>query len=516
MKTKFFLFILFLLTILSEFGFTQITFQKTYGGTGDNQSYCIQQTTDGGYIITATSNSMGLGYKDILIIKTNAHGDTLWTKTMGSSGIDVINSVRQTTDGGFIFAGIYAPPPSYSYVFLMKSDSTGNILWSKAYGNNLSQNSQSVQQTSDGGYILCGNFVQNNTSNDYLLMKTDASGFVSWAKAYGSNSSDVAYSVEQTNDGGFAFAGFSAGSMELIKTDANGNFLWSKYYGSGIGTCIHQTTDGGYALVGYSSGGFGASDIILKKTDSNGDIIWANRYGGINEERGHSFVQTSDGGYIISGTTIVSGLSQLLLIKTDATGGVLWSKVFGSSGFSDAGSVLQAADGGYAVLGKYGNSTNNSVYLVKTDSSGTSGCNQADTTLSFSTNSAPATPPGTSSNTIFISNVIPLMSVIATPPTVMTNTLCFTNSVMEPSIIENEIAITPNPSNGNFNILLNTSVGAGAIEIFNSIGQTVYLKEFVNTKITPVNLANVVSGIYFVKVNIGESSYCRKIIIEHD
>ncbi len=508
--------LLILTLMMVHFANGQITFQKAIGGIDDNQGYCIEQTTDGGYIIAGKSANFGLGYSDIFIIKTDANGDTLWTKAMGSTGIDVITSVRQTSDGGFIFAGVYAPPPSYSYAFLMKTTVNGNILWTQAYGNSLSQDAKCVQQTSDGGYIVCGNFVgTTGTSNDYLLLKTNSTGVASWAKSFGSNNSDFGYYVEQTNDGGYVFTGFGSGSIEVIKTDGNGNFVWSKNYGSGIGNCVRQTTDGGYAIAGYASGvGLGSDDIILKKTDSFGNVIWAYRYGGVSSEKGHTVSQTSDSGYIISGTITISGISKLLVVKTDSAGNLQWSKVYGSSGFSQTTCVQQTTDGGYIVLGKYGSTTNNSIYIVKTDSSGISGCNQADTTIYSFIDSTLATTVITTGNTVFLGNPLPAITVIEIPSSTSFNSLCFSNAILELPDSQNDFIIYPNPSNGNFTITFKERVNSGKVEVINTLGENVYSQSISNSSMINIQLNKNASGIYLVKAFNENEIYCKKLFVK--
>jgi hypothetical protein len=214
--------------------------------------------------------SFGAGSDDIFLIKTDVNGNIIWAKTYGETGGDYASSVQQTSDDGYIVAG------SMSDVFLIKTDANGNIIWAKTYGGTSWDYAYSVQQTSDGGYIVAGvTYSFGAGSWDIFLIKTDANGNVVWAKTYGGTSWDYAYSVQQTSDGGYIVAGwtdsFGAGYADifLIKTNANGNISWAKTYGGTGGdyaSSVQQTSDGGYIVAGSMN------DVFLIKTDANGNI----------------------------------------------------------------------------------------------------------------------------------------------------------------------------------------------------------------------------------------------------
>jgi hypothetical protein len=246
---------------------------------------------------------------------------------------EVAYSVQQTSDGGYIVAGW---TNLVNGALLIKTDMSGDVQWAKSYRIAYDNVAYSVQQTSDGGYIVAGwtNFWSGGHNYDAFLIKTNASGNVQWAKTYGGTNNDSAYSVQQTSDGGYILAGvtysFGAGGGDafLIKTNASGNVQWAKTYGgAGIDKFIsvQQTSDGGYIAVGYTSSfGAGGYDVFLVKTDANGNIIWAKTYGGWNNDIASSVRQTSDGGYIVAGTTwsFGTGNGDVFLIKTDANGNI--------------------------------------------------------------------------------------------------------------------------------------------------------------------------------------------------
>jgi hypothetical protein len=208
-----------------------VKFAKTYGGTSYDWAFSVQQTSDGGYIVAGGTASFGAGWEDIILIKTASNGNISWAKTYGGTHYDHASSVQQTSDGGYIVAGVtWSFGAGSGDIILIKTDANGNISWAKTYGGTNVDGASSVQQTSDGGYIVAGvTYSFGAGSGDIILIKTASNGNISWAKTYGGTNYDRASSVQQTSDGGYIVAGwtnsFGAGNEDvfLIKTDANGN-----------------------------------------------------------------------------------------------------------------------------------------------------------------------------------------------------------------------------------------------------------------------------------------------------
>ena len=318
-----------------------------------------------------------------MLIKTDINGDMMWDKIYNFSSIiysaEALD-VQQTSDGGYIMTGIglamNAPPNQpVADLLLIKTDVNGNMVWFKTYPT-LADFGESVLQTSDGGYIVAGTSCVSNQYGDVFLMKTDSLGNMMWNQTYNlaSGGSDInaGYSVQQTIDGGYVVCGItyinSIFNAFLIKTDSNGNQQWSQIYG-GNGTdrlsTVQQTSDTGFVLCGYSpSLTNGDWDIWLVKTDSNGNQQWEKRFdNGLNtHDKGYSAKQTLDGGYIITGIANLNGsswtsLNDLYLIKTDDNGIEQWSNMFVSCTIStnvsfdygSGNSVHQTSDGGYVI-----------------------------------------------------------------------------------------------------------------------------------------------------------------------
>ena len=229
-----------------------VQWNKSYGDFGSGYNYDVLPTNDGGYMLAGTAYRNG-----ILCIKTNKNGETLWCKEYdysGGEGALIVN----TTDGGYAIAGSsYSGYYGIGDMMLIKTNSNGNVLWSKTYGYG---RPLSLKQTTDGGFIIAGGPV----------IKTDASGNLSWSKTYeGTGAKDI----EQTTDKGFIISCITGNYAGLIKTDANGEVIWSRKYGGGqeYVSSVHQVKDGGYVIAGQTSAfGTGKIDLYLVKTDSNG------------------------------------------------------------------------------------------------------------------------------------------------------------------------------------------------------------------------------------------------------
>ncbi len=349
---------------------------RTYGGNDVDVAYSVQQTADGGYVVAGYTLSFGAGEGDFYLVKTNSQGDTLWTRTCGGSDWDVALSVQQTTDGSYFVGGYtWSFGTGGADFYLVKTNDLGDTLWTRTYGGSDDDGANSVQLTSDGGCIMAGHTNSFGAgSGDFYLVKTNSQGDTLWTRTYGGSDGDEAYSVQQTSDGGYVIIGNKHVDLWLVKTDSQGDTLWTSTW-RGISPywayyCVQQTTDSGYIVAGdaYSDGG--DNDFYLAKTNSTGMPLWERTYGGYGVDIPHSVQQTSDGGYIVAGRahSFGTGEGDFYLVKTNSQGDTLWTRTYGGSLYENALSIQQTADGGYIVAG----STNSfgagetDFYLVKT------------------------------------------------------------------------------------------------------------------------------------------------------
>ncbi|GAI32457.1 unnamed protein product, partial [marine sediment metagenome] len=212
-----------------------IEWEKSFGGSDREDGEAVQQTTDGGYIIVGSTYSYGAGRIDVYLVKTDASGNMEWEKTFGGSGWEEAFDVRQTTDGGYILAGYTCDV--YCDVYLVKTDASGNMEWEKTIDGGEDDLAYAVEQTTDGGYIIAGETSSYGADyGDVYLVKADASGNKEWDKTFGGSDYEMARSLQQTTDGGYIIAGFTAsygvnGDGYLVKTDASGNMEWEKTIG---------------------------------------------------------------------------------------------------------------------------------------------------------------------------------------------------------------------------------------------------------------------------------------------
>jgi hypothetical protein len=333
-----------------------------YGHSDLGQS--VEQTTDGGYILTGYTESYGAGDKDIWLIRTDKLGGIQWDKTFGGSSEDWGYSVEQTKDNGYILTGYTNSFGSGgSDVWLIKTDSSGNEEWNETFGGQGTDIGYCVQQTTDDGYIIIGSTTSYGAgSADVWLIKTNGTGVEQWNKTFGGTKDDEGYSGQQTEDGGFVVVGqtqsYGAGGLDvwILKTDANGHELWNKTYGlrrDDFGESIQQTADKGFIIAGTTYSYGYAGDVWLIKTDSSGNQEWNKSYGGSGEEYGHSVRQTTDGGYIVTGETMSYGQGDdnLWLIKTYSNGHKRWNTTFNGPLWEIGYCVRQTSDAGYIVTG---------------------------------------------------------------------------------------------------------------------------------------------------------------------
>ena len=413
MKKHLLLFIIILKSYLLS-AQPSIQWQKSLGGSGRDFAPTIEKTLDGGYIIagiTESNDSDVTGYRgnaDYWIVKINNSGSIEWKKTLGGTDKDYPYSIQQTSDEGYIVAGysisddidITGNHGQEDY-WIAKLNNAGVLEWQKSLGGSNNDIAYSIQQTSSGGYIVAGStkstdgditFHHGSISiqNDFWIVNLDSTGGIIWEKSLGGGSSDIAYSVKQTTDGGFIVAGNSnstdgdvtgnhgtSGNSDfwIVKLNSSGIIQWQKALGGDLGdfaASIQQTSDGGYIVAGnsFSSNGdvtlhygsFVDYDYWIVKLDSTGILMWQKTFGGTSTDMATSIRQTTDGGYIVAGYTNsddwdLMGLHGITfdydywILKLSDSGVIQWQKVLGGTKDDVAFSVQETSDNGFIVSG---------------------------------------------------------------------------------------------------------------------------------------------------------------------
>jgi len=282
--------------IVVTFGYTQAPdtlWTRTYGGPSNDVGNSIKQTSDGGYIIAGYTESFGAGQQDVWLLKTDPNGDTVWTKTYGTVYNDVANYVQQTADSGYVIVGTTQDDD----IWLIKTDHLGDSTWTKRYVTTyFVERGNCVQQITDGGYIITG--------RRYISL-------------------------------------LGPGCVVLLKTDANGDTVWCREYyfepahPSAGGYCVQETFNGGYIVAGFTTSPGPPCWGILLKTDLNGNSVWCNLYGGYDPDIWVlSVKETADSEYIACGRSRPLGLlshSALWMVKTNSQGSCLMMREYGDS-----------------------------------------------------------------------------------------------------------------------------------------------------------------------------------------
>jgi regulation of enolase protein 1 (concanavalin A-like superfamily) len=378
-----------MLILLSAYACAQSTNQSwfnAFGGSKPSGFNSVISTSDGGYAAVGYTSSYGNGTTNsstanVWLVKTYANGTEQWNRTYGGPLEDVGYGIVQTADGGYAIAGYETSlTNSTMMVWLLKTDTNGNMQWNKTYGAGLEDGAYSLCQTSDGGFIMTG-FSYNNTKGgwDAFLLKTDAEGNLMWNQSYGGSIKEVGHCVEQTSDGGYIFAGYTesygvqggniygegAENLWVVKTDANGTEQWNQTFGGynyDDSFAVQQLSDDGYMVAGttqsyYTNGtmmpAYDANATLrayLIRLDANGTMLWTKTYGGNYSSAIFSMDVVPDG-YVLAGTSYTpEGNENILVSKIALNGTGEWAYTYGGTK-NDVGYSIRLINNGFVVAG---------------------------------------------------------------------------------------------------------------------------------------------------------------------
>ncbi|MFH1538703.1 MAG: hypothetical protein ABIH66_07075 [bacterium] len=367
----------FIFVVYKPFDYVECatTWRKTFGGPGLDEASSVFHTSDGGYVVAGMSNSFGEGHGDLLVIKIDSLGELIWKHNYGGEKLEGAKSIIQTSDGGYLVAGF-----TWSYgegaadFWIVKLDEAGKKIWDKTYGGNEPDWAMDIIETSDGEYILTGQTMSFGAiSSDFLTIKLDRKGNMKWNLKSGGQGTDIPYAIIQTPDDGYIIVGETTDTTTdtgidfdgtiLLKIDHEGNEEWFKVYTEGKPRSAVATHDEAILVAGYTRQPESPfSEVYVSKFNFIGEKIWDRRYGAIGDDVAESITLSSDGGFIIAGSSrsypdyAIDKKSDIwwgdvLVMKFGATGEMEWEKSFGGINEDLARSISQTTDGGYIVSG---------------------------------------------------------------------------------------------------------------------------------------------------------------------
>jgi hypothetical protein len=479
-----------------------IEWQKSIGGSAHDSARNIIQTTDGGYVLSLITNSNdgdisgNHGSSDIAVLKMSAAGTIEWQKSYGGTNGDSINKIRQTSDGGYILIGSSSSNDGdatvnhgFSDYWVVKLTSLGVIEWQKSFGGSNYDSGEDIRQTLDGGYIVAGTSSSNNGDvsgnhgySDYWIIKLTNTGTISWQKSFGSTSSEAAWAIIQTSDGGYLVNGDTQGNNGdvtgfhgefdywVVKLTSIGVIEWQKSLGGtswDTGTSIIQDNAGNYIVVGYSSSNngnitntHGGGDGWVIKLDTAGNILWDKGFGGTGSDFIFNVQLAPDGSYLFCGDSTSnngqasnnhggnSGGLDYWVVKSTTSGDFVWGKLLGGTGEDTSVCVIPTLDGGYMVSG-YTDSTNGDITATHGQREGW---------------------------------IVKLYSELT----------------IDDTELEKSIRLYPNPSNTVLNI--NSKEIIQNIKAVDVLGKQVYNNKQVNEFQAAVDVSNWAKGIYIITV----------------
>jgi hypothetical protein len=484
----------------------QQQYKKSYGG--DSSDVCASgiPVTDGGYIMTGYTKSFGAGMEDVYVVKVDSTGNMLWAKTYGGANTDYGHKIIQSSDGGFVIVGRTESFGANGIdMYVIKTDDTGKVLWSRLFGGYGVQEAFDVKQTTKGGYIIVGNSFNFTFYMPYLI-ETDGAGNLLWTKTYAIGFDAARGRHVQQVGNCFIVGGtvskadtvnFWSEDIFLMKTDSAGVPIWTKAYNGAYHDNLvdaKKTNDDGYIVLSFSWDDTYVGTYLLK-LDSNGNRQWSHL--GISTAAYPMAVyQSADSGYVVAGS---AGSSYTFLYKTDDTGGVKWMNHIRNFGATN----VTPTDNGYVMPGSGPGSFSNYM-TVKTASDGRS-CNDTSIPyISYPFYHNMSLPPVSTSSLDSVAAVITLTGYSG-----------LSTDQCQPELVKKldtspEIVVYPNPSDGVFKVKSAETIIS--IELFTVEGKLVY-RENVNTKNAAVLITGHRPGLYIYSITQANKVKTGKVVL---
>jgi hypothetical protein len=339
---------------------------RTYGGAGSDGGRTIHEASNGDLLIAGWTWSFGSGLADIYVLRTDAEGETLWTATLGSVFTDMFATILETRDSNIVVAYTRSIGSGNADVVLVKMDINGDTLWTQQYGSMTVDGCYGVMETADSGYILCGwTHSESAGGADVYVIKTTDNGDTLWTRRFGGEEDDFGYAINQTDNQEYIVCGYTqsygAGEYDvyLLQLTEDGDTIWTRTYGGSeidAGYGIARTADKGYLVVGETwSYGIGAptyANVYAVRTDSLGDTVWTQTYGGEYNDGGLSIIPCAVDQYVIAGYTESSATQyDAYYLKIADAGDTIWTASYGGSQSERAFDVVMGTDHSYIFTG---------------------------------------------------------------------------------------------------------------------------------------------------------------------
>lgn len=311
-----------------------------YGTDSLDQVNQVVETTDGGYVAVGQTRDLFGTYSKIMVIKTTSTGALSWQRSMGGQGEEQAIGVDELASGELVICGRTTLNGNGAFdMLLIKTESDGDTLWTRRYGGTENEEANSIRRTQDGGLVMAGYTASFPVgSKNCYIVRTNEVGDTLWTRSYGGSDDDYLHTIRTLSDGGMIAAGVSESygvsteNAYVIRTDASGDTLWTRTYGqAGRWSWAYDvvgTTDGGFAIAGLirTASPNGGNDVYLVKTDALGMVQWEREFKiepsnlSYTSSVGHSLLQNTDGGFTVAGRWFNASSYEVLLIRTDANG----------------------------------------------------------------------------------------------------------------------------------------------------------------------------------------------------
>lgn len=442
-------------------------FVRYYGQQDVNEeARAIVQLSDGSIYLGGYSNVSG--NTDPTVLKLNSEGDSVWMKTYGDSTFDAVLFLNQCGTSDLIMTGERANDLSGTDVIVLKADADGNLLWESVIQTNKNESGKYIEQTKDGGFIVCGFQSDIFGFNDFFLARLDSSGSVSWTSHYGGADNDYADQVHELPDGSFILTGDTkskgAGGydVEIIKLNPEGEIIWDYTYGDQFQNgCqgIYVASNGDLISYGETeTSQFSPFDFFIERISPEGTSIWKKVFGGDKSDAAFSLVEDTEGNFIFTGYSNSNNGGEpidVIIAKTNSSGELLWLNDYGGAGI-DIGYGISETDNGFLIGATAFQEGSNDFCLLHVSGEG-------------------------------------LLTAINDP-----------QLSLKPRV---ELAVFPNPSSGNLHIRFTESIKDFYLKIYDVAGRRVFESAYKGSDKETIIPFNEAPGLYWLVIQSNSGSW---------